>query len=152
MNYILYYDLLMNDILYKNVTLWPHNDLIMITSWYNNLGKGKAMTRKISYKAIYRLLLLKTNCHQTCFPKEHFNLYLFTSFWLVQRISCESLATGKLTFLFIHAFVPWPALSRFYSETMKQNIVCLRPAYVTFCNQFALLWLSGTIWIFWRCF
>lgn len=105
MNYILYYDLLMNDILYKNVTLWPHNDLIMITSWCNNLGKGKAMTRKISYKAIYPLLLLKTNCHQTCFPKEHFNLYLFTSFWLVQRISCESLATGKLTFLFIHAFL-----------------------------------------------
>ena len=122
MNYILYYDLLMNDILYKNVTLWPHNDLIMITSWYNNLGKGKAMTRKISYKAIYRLRLLKTNCHQTCCPKEHFNLYLFTSFWLVQRISFESLATGKLTFLFIHASVHWPALSRFYSETINKTL------------------------------
>lgn len=150
MNYILYYDLLMNDILYKTVTLWPHNDLMMITSWYNNSDKGKAMTRKISYKAIYHLLLLKTNCHQTCFL-ESISLFI-TSFWLVQRISGESLATEKLTWLFIHAFVQWPAFSRCYSETMKHHIVCLWPAYVTFCNQFALLWLSGKIWIFWRCF
>ena len=104
MNYILYYDLLMNDILYKNVTLWPHNDLIMITSWYNNLGKGKAMTRKISYKAIYHLLLLKTNCHQTCFPKEHFKS-LFIHIFLtcathILRITCN----WKVD-IFVHPFI-----------------------------------------------
>lgn len=150
MNYILYYDLLMNDILYKNVTLWPHSDLIMITSWYNNHGKGKATTRKISYKTIIIYFYLKQTVIRCAFPKSisSFIHIFLTCATHISWITCNC----KLTFLFIHAFVHWPAFGRFYSETINQHIVFLRPAYVTFCNQFALLWLSGTIWIFWRCF